>query len=67
MSVARVVEICAESNQSFDHAIQTGIVNASKTMHDIRYAWVEREKLEMKDGRITGYRVNLRLTLGLDS
>ena len=67
MSVAKAVEICAESTQSFDHAIQTGIEDASKTMHDIRYAWVEREKLEMKDGRITGYRVNLRLTRGLDS
>ncbi|HEX6549747.1 MAG TPA: dodecin family protein [Gammaproteobacteria bacterium] len=66
MSVAKVVEICAESNQSFEHAIQTGIETASKTIHHIRGAWVEGQKVEVRDGRITGYRVNLKLTFILD-
>lgn len=66
MSVAKVIEICAESERGFEDAIQSGIATASKSIHDIRGAWVEGQKVEVKDGKVIGYRVNLKLTFVLD-
>lgn len=66
MSVAKVIEICSESGKSFQDAIETGIQQAHKTLKHVRGAWVEGQKMEVKDGRITAYRVDLKVTFVLD-
>ena len=62
MSVAKVSEISASSKVSFDDAVKKGIERADKTIDKIQGAWVSEMKVEVEDGKITNYRVNLRVT-----
>jgi dodecin len=67
MSVARVTEIIASSNKSFDDAITKGIARADKTLKNIEGAWVKGQKVIAKKGKIVEYRVNLKVTFILTS
>jgi dodecin len=62
MSVAKVVELTAGSPTSFEEAVQNGIEKAAETLRNIQGAWVSEEKVEVKDGKVTEYRVTLRIT-----
>ena len=62
MSVAKVVEISASSPTSFEDAVKNGIDKASETLHGIQGAWVSEEKVDVKDGQISEFRVTLRIT-----
>lgn len=62
MSVAKVVELTASSPTSFEDAVKNGIDKASETLRNIQGAWVSEEKVEVKDGQITEFRVTLRIT-----
>jgi flavin-binding protein dodecin len=62
MAVAKVVELSASSTKSFDDAVKSGISRASKTLKGITGAWVEEQKVAVKDGNITEFRVNMRVT-----
>lgn len=66
MSVARVTEIIASSNKSFDDAVENGIERASKTVKNIRSAWVKDQSVSVKDGKIDEYRVNIQVTFVLE-
>ncbi len=66
MSVAKVTEIIASSNKSFEHAVEKGIKRASKTLKNVKGAWVESMKVTVKDGEIDDWRVVLRVTFVLD-
>ena len=65
MSVAKVTEIISSSNRSFEDAIKQGIARAGKTLKGIKGAWVENQKVVVEKGKITEYRVNLRVTFVL--
>ncbi len=65
MSVAKIVEISATSPNSFEDAIQDGITKAGKTLDDIRGAWVSEQKVTVENGKITEYRVDLKVTFVL--
>jgi hypothetical protein len=67
MSVAKVIEISAESDKSFEDAVQHGIERASKTVDNIEGAWVKEMQAKVKDGKIVGYRVDLKVTFILSS
>jgi dodecin len=62
MSVARVTEIIAASPKSFEDAIQVGIARANKTLKNVKSAWVEDQKVDITDGKISEYRVALKVT-----
>ena len=65
MSVAKVTEITSTSSKSFEDAIETGIDRANKTLDNISGAWVKDMKLDVEDGKISKYRVNMKLTFVL--
>jgi len=65
-SVAKVSEISARSTKSFEDATQAGIARASKTIRNIHSAWLKEQRIEVKDGKITSYQVNMVLTFTLD-
>ena len=66
MSVARVVELSSTSTRSFEDAIQSGITRASKTIHNIKGAWVKEQQVVIENNKITMYRVDLKVTFVLD-
>jgi flavin-binding protein dodecin len=63
--VAKVTEIIASSKKSFDDAIQKGITRASKTLKGVQGAWVDNLKVVVSNGKITEWRVNMRVTFVL--
>ena len=65
MSVAKVTEITSTSTVSFEDAITRGIARASKTLRNVRGAWVAGMKVDCDDGKITSYRVDLKVTFVL--
>jgi flavin-binding protein dodecin len=65
-SVARVIEISAQSTKSFEDAIQTGLTRAEKTLRNVTSAWVKEQRMDVKKGKITGYQVNLLVTFVLE-
>jgi flavin-binding protein dodecin len=66
MAVARVSEISSTSTKSFEDAIQTGIARATKTLRNVRSAWVKEQRVDIRDDRIAEYQVNLMVTFVLD-
>ncbi len=67
MSVARVTEIKASSTKSFEDAVQTGVARASKTLKNVRSAWIQnQEAIIGQDGKIAEYRVHLKITFILE-
>lgn len=66
MSVARVTEISSTSTQSFEDAIKQGLTRANKTLHGITSAWIKEHTIDLKDGAIADYRVNMLVTFVLD-
>ncbi|MFV2052302.1 dodecin family protein [Aliiroseovarius sp. YM-037] len=66
MSVARVTEIIASSEKSFEDAVKEGVDRASKTLKNVQNAWVQDQKVTVKGGKISEYRVNLKVTFVLD-
>jgi len=67
MSVARVTEIIASSRESFEDAVKQGMKRASKTLKNVRGAWVEGQKISCdSDGHVTEFRVILKVTFVLE-
>jgi dodecin len=66
MSVAKVIEITAQSPESFEDAIRQGISKAKQTVRNMSGAWVKEQSVALQDGKITGYRVDLKITFLLD-
>ena len=65
MSVAKITEISASSKKSFEDAIDKGIKRASKTLENVSGAWIQEMKVDVKDGSVTQYRVNMKVTFVL--
>lgn len=61
-SIARVTEIISTSDKSFDDAISNGVKRACKTLRDVRGAWVKEMKVDVEDGKISKYRVDMLVT-----
>ncbi|MCP9469808.1 MAG: dodecin family protein [Nitrospira sp.] len=66
MSVAKIIEISSESSKSFEDAIVEGINRASKTVRNIKSAWVKEQHVVVEDGKVVLYRVDLKVTFVLD-
>ena len=65
MSVAKVTEITSTSTKSFEDAIEKGIARAHKTLKNVKGAWIAGQKIDCKDGVITDYRVDMKVTFVL--
>ncbi|HKO60698.1 MAG TPA: dodecin family protein [Pyrinomonadaceae bacterium] len=66
MSVAKVTEITASSTTSFEDALQQGIRRASKTLENVQSAWIQDHEVDITDGKITRYKVRMKITFVLN-
>jgi dodecin len=62
MSIAKVIEIMAESENSFDEAVENGVAGAIETLSQVRSAWVKDQEVVIEDDEIQAYRVTLKVT-----
>jgi hypothetical protein len=65
MAVAKVTEIIASSSRSFEDAVEKGVARADKTLKNVRGAWIAGQKVVVEKGKITEYRVTMRVTFVL--
>ncbi len=65
MSIAKITEISASSPVSFEDAIQKGIERANKTLDEVKGAWVNEMKVSVEGGKVTAYRVIMKVTFVL--
>lgn len=66
MAVAKVIEVTAGSKKGLEDAIQQGIAKASDTLENVEGAWVQEIKVSCKDGKISEWRVNMKVTFVLN-
>ena len=62
MAVVKVVEILAESNESWEAAAQIAVKEASKTIKNIESVYVKDFHAIVEDNNITKYRVNAKIS-----
>jgi hypothetical protein len=65
MSVARVTEITSSSSTSFDDALRVGLARANKTLENVTGAWIKNQEVVAENGKITEYRVRMKITFVL--
>jgi flavin-binding protein dodecin len=66
MSIARVTEIIAASDKSFEDAVADGIRRATKTLKNVKSAWVQDQQAVIKNDKIKEFRVTLKVTFILE-
>ena len=66
MSIARVTEVISSSPHGFDDAIRVGVERAAMTLQNIKGAWVQDQKVTVDNGKISEYRVTLKITFVLN-
>lgn len=66
MSVAKITEVSASSTVSFEDALKQGISRANKTLKNVEGAWIQEQKVVVRDGGIVEYRVNMKITFVLE-
>ncbi|MCA6073973.1 dodecin family protein [Fulvivirga sedimenti] len=66
MSVLKVLEIMSNSEKSWEDATANGIRKASKSVKNIRSAYVQSQSVVVKNDDISEYRVNLKISFEVD-
>lgn len=62
MSIAKVIELSSSSPKGIEDAVQSGLTKVSKTVKNIKGAWVNDIKVSTgDDGKIIEWRVNMRI------
>lgn len=65
MSVARTTEISASSKKGFEEAIEKGIKRCTETIKNVEGAWIKEQKILVKDGGVSEYRVTMKVSFVL--
>jgi flavin-binding protein dodecin len=65
MTVARITEISSVSAVSFQDAIVQGVDRANQTLKNVKGAWVKDQEVNIENGKVTGYKVVLKVTFVL--
>ena len=65
-TVARVTEISARSDTSFEDAVKSGIARANSTLRGVTSAWIKEQSVDVENGEVVAYRVNMLVTFVLD-
>ena len=66
MAVAKVTELSVTSTRSFEDAIQQGVERATKTLRNVKSAWVKEMRVSVENDKVAEYQVNMMVTFILD-
>jgi dodecin len=66
MSVAKCIEVIAQSEKGWEDAAQEALKEVSKTVHGIQSLWVKEMQAIVEDGRISSYRLSAKITFLVD-
>lgn len=66
LPVGKVIELVGTSERGFEDAINEAVRRSSKTLRNVRGVDVVGQKAIVKNGKVVEYRVNLKLSFGVD-
>jgi flavin-binding protein dodecin len=66
MAVARNTEISATSSTSFDDAIKQGLSRATKTLRNVKGAWIKDQEIRLEGDQVVEYKVTMIVTFILE-
>ena len=66
MTVARITEISSISTKSFEDAVVQGVDRANKTLKNVQGAWIKDQEVTVENGKVSGYKVILKITFVLE-
>ena len=66
MSVARNSEISVTNPNSFEEAIKEGIDRATRTLRNVRSAWIKEQEVKVENNQVVGYQVTMIITFVLE-
>lgn len=67
MKILKVIEVLSNSKESWEDAAKQAVVQATKTLHNVRSIYIQEQSANVEGGEITEYRVNAKITFELDS
>jgi flavin-binding protein dodecin len=62
MAILKVIEVMANSSESWEDATQKAVSQASKSVKNIRSVYVKEQSATVKDGKVDDFRVNVKIT-----
>jgi flavin-binding protein dodecin len=62
MAILKVIEVLGSSDQSWEHAAQNVVTQASATVKNIRSIYVNEMSAKVEDNKITEFRINGKIT-----
>ncbi|WP_238749721.1 dodecin family protein [Neolewinella maritima] len=63
----KVIEVLSESPNSFEDAVKGAIAETSKSVRNIKSAYVREQSVTVDNGQISSYRVNVKITFSVDT
>jgi flavin-binding protein dodecin len=66
MSIVKVIEILAESKESWEDATRQALEEASKTVHNIRSIYIKDMQAVVENNKITWFRINAKISFELE-
>jgi len=62
MAILKVIEVLSSSPTSWEDATAKGVEKASQSVKNIRSAYIQSQSVVVAEGKVTEYRVNLKLS-----
>ncbi len=62
MAILKVIEVLSNSEKSWEDATKKAVAHASKSVKNIRSVYVQDQSASVKDGEVTDFRVNVKIT-----
>ncbi len=66
MAVLKVIEVLSSSTVSWEDATRQAVTEASKSLKNIRSAYVKEQSVQVKDNAVSEFRVNLKITFEIE-
>jgi dodecin len=66
MSVLKVIEVLSSSEKSWEDATSKAVQKASQSVKHIRSAYIQEQSVSVKDGKVSEFRVNVKITFELE-
>tara|TARA_R100000935_G_scaffold13736_1_gene27403 strand:+ start:3492 stop:3692 length:201 start_codon:yes stop_codon:yes gene_type:complete len=62
MAVLKVIEVMANSTESFEDAVRNAVKHAGKSVKNIRSAYINEQSVNVNGDSVTEFRVNVKIS-----
>ena len=62
----KVIDIMSESSESWEDATQNAVSEVCKSVKGVNSVWVKDQSAVVEDGKITKYRVKLKVSFAVE-